>query len=49
MLSNPNSATSKSPDWDHGDIRFDRTQAASYRAAVPQLPGKNPRFALMAD
>jgi predicted DNA-binding transcriptional regulator AlpA len=26
MLSNPNSATSKSPDRDHGDIRFDRTQ-----------------------
>jgi hypothetical protein len=27
MLSNPNSATSKSPDRDHDDIRFDRTQA----------------------
>jgi hypothetical protein len=28
-LSNPNLATSKSPDRDDGDIRFDRTQAAS--------------------
>ena len=27
MLSNPNSATSKSPDRDHDDTQFDRTQA----------------------
>jgi hypothetical protein len=46
-MSNPNSATTKSPDQDHGNIRFDRTQAAFCRAAVPQLPGKNLRF--MAD
>jgi hypothetical protein len=38
MLSNPNSATSKSPDRDHGDIRFDRTQVGvSMSNGVPKF------------
>ena len=38
MLSNPNSATSKSPDRDHSDIRFDRTQVGvSMSNGVPKF------------
>ena len=41
MLSNRKSATRKSPDRDHGDIRFDRTQAALLPEPTFRMPPHN--------